>query len=290
MQLCVDATRFGFGLDEAIEMAASKKLGAIEFAFEPFVPDGKTGSLSADEKKYLQAAAKLSGEHKVAVACLRLNYWLDTEDAKAVKHFQAMLAKLTRVASAISCARISFGLKPQSKEGWIARAAARLLPLVEDLEKQGLKLLFTLAAPESERQRSLKLWRPLEPHEWRDLLAECPGLCLSFSAADCAWQSIDYLAILPGIVKAIEHVEARDVEVNRHLLSDSGIFGPLWWRYRVPGKGQIDWRQLIEALKLYGYEGAFSIKLDDEFIDSDELAMQESLDASIGLLAPMLKY
>src|SRR5207237_7017883 len=120
-------------------------------------------------------------------------------------------------------------------------------------------------------------------------IANCPGLALSFSAADCVWQNIDYLKILPGLVAAIERVEANDVEINRALLTDSGLYGPLWWRYRRPGKGQVDWAQLIEALKLYEYQGVFSIHLDDEFI-GDNGDLEESLDESIKLLNPLLKY
>ncbi len=265
-------------------------MAAVEFAFEPFVAAGKSQALAAEEKVYLEEAASLSKRHEIPVVCLRFNYWLDTSDKQAVKQFQGMMAKIARVAKVLGCGRISFGLKGQPDDDWVLAAAQALAPVVDALAKQDARLLLTLASPEPCRGRSLKAWRPLEPHEWRNLIAECPGLCLSFSAADCAWQSIDYLQVLPGIVKAIEHVEARDIEVNRTILTDSGLFGPLWWRYRMLGKGQIDWRQLIEALKLYGYEGAFSIKLDDEFVDGDELALQESLDTSIGLIKPLLRY
>ena len=48
--------------------------------------------------------------------------------------------------------------------------------------------------------------------------------------------------------------------------------------YRRPGKGQLDWRQLIEALKLYDYKGMLSIHLDDEFIDGNNGNLEESLD------------
>ena len=129
----------------------------------------------------------------------------------------------------------------------------------------------------------------MEPQDWRDLVAACPGLSLSFSPADCVWLGIDYLRILSGLAAVIDHVEAHDVEINRDLLVDSGMFGPLWWRYRVPGKGQVDWGQLIEALKLYDFQGSISIHLDDEFVASDEEELENALDGGLKKLAPLVR-
>jgi sugar phosphate isomerase/epimerase len=72
------------------------------------------------------------------------------------------------------------------------------------------------------------------------------------------------------------------------MLSDSGMYGPLWWRYRTPGKGQVDWSQLIEALKLYGFEGYFSIHLDDEFVNDDQESLETALDEAVKLFAPLV--
>jgi sugar phosphate isomerase/epimerase len=68
------------------------------------------------------------------------------------------------------------------------------------------------------------------------------------------------------------------------------MYGPLWWRYRLPGKGAVDWPQLLEALKLYGYEGYLSIHLDDEFIADDFQSLEEALDSTIKLFTPLLKH
>lgn len=291
MQLCFDATRFGFGLDEAIEFAASKGLPAVEFAFDPFEASAKNAKLSSQEQDYLTSVRELCERTSTKIACIRLDYVVDSEDKKSVKQFHLMMKKLGSLARAIGCERVAFLLRPGQSEQWLASAAEAINPVLKDFDKQELKLLLSLGTPAVNRGRTLRQWRPLEPQEWRDLIAECPGLALSFSAADCAWQNINYLQILPGVVSAIEHVEAMDVEINRDLLQDSGLFGPLWWRYRKPGKGQIDWRQLIEALKMYDYNGSFSIHLDDEFVDSSNNGnLEECLDESVNFFTPLLKY
>lgn len=290
MQLCFDATRFGFGLEEAVEFAAAKELNAVEFTFQPFDTTAKTAKLDEQEKLYLAGVAAKAKAHAIEISCIRLDSLVDATDKREVKQFQQVMQKLALVANAVGCSRLSFSLKSGADIQWIEAASEGIAPVVQKLAAQDIKLLVSLSTPRVNRGRTLRQWHPMEPQQWRDLIAHCPGLALSFSAADCAWQHIDYLAVLPGIVAAVEHVEANDVEINRALLVDSGLFGPLWWRYRRPGKGQIDWGQFIEALKLYDYKGTLSIHLDDEFIDGSSENLEESLDESVKFLAPLVKY
>lgn len=290
MQLCFDATRFSLGLREAVELAVAKSVPAVEYTFDAFDTTAKTVKLSKDEQQYLGDVAAFCKSNEVQIACIKLRSMLDTSDKTAVKQFQQMMQKLALVAKELDCSRIAFSLKPLSEPGWIDAACRAIAPVCEKFDKQGIKLVLSLSTPYDYRGLTLKQWRPLEPQECRDLIAGCEGLGLGFSAADCAWQNIDYLQLLPGLVAAIEHVEANDVEINRAMLVDSGLFGPLWWRYRRPGKGQVDWRQLIEALKLYDYKGCLSIHLDDEFIDDSNGDLEDSLDESLKLLKPLVKY
>jgi len=91
------------------------------------------------------------------------------------------------------------------------------------------------------------------------------------------WQKL----ILSSMTPVIDHIEANDVEIQLSLQKDSGMFGPLWWRYRQIGKGQVDWGQFIDALKLYGFKGTFSIHLDDEFIPANDISFSDALDECI---------
>jgi sugar phosphate isomerase/epimerase len=129
----------------------------------------------------------------------------------------------------------------------------------------------------------------MEPQDWRDLLSSCQGLSLSFSPGDCLWLGIDYLAVLSHFAAAIENIEGADVEIDREMLKDSGMYGPLWWRYRLVGKGKVDWAQLIELLKLYEFKGTFSLRFDDEFIYGDQAQMEDALDQCIAKIAPLIK-
>lgn len=289
MRLSFDATRFGSGLDGAIEIAASRGLSAVEYSFEPFVTGKSTKGLDAAEKKSLKEVAKVSNEKGVGFACLSLDYCIDVEDKKAVKQFLPMLTKLAQVGEQLDCVRVAFHVLPGDGEEWLAMAEECLTQASTALAKHGAKPLLKLSTPSIYRGVSLKKWRAMEPQDWRNLVSACPDLSLSFSPSDCVWLGIDYLRVLSGIASAIVHVEAQDIEISRDLLIDSGMYGPLWWRYRMAGKGQVDWGQLIEALKLYDFDGTIAIHLDDEFVDSDHYELENALDTSIKKLAPLVR-
>ncbi|MBX9688790.1 MAG: TIM barrel protein [Candidatus Obscuribacterales bacterium] len=291
MRLCFDATRFGSGLQEAVELAAAKNLQACEFSFASFdVGEKSQADLDSAETAYLKSVAEICKNHDVEISCLRLNSVLHAKERKSLKEFKAMLDKLSKVASLLGCSKIVFYLEAGAESDWLLSVEKLLNPIVEKLKKSGLSLLLSSGTPEIYRAKSLRGWRPLEPQEWRDLLAGVPGLGLSFAVADSAWQGIEYLRMLAVLAPALEHVEAQDVQVNRQIISENGLFGPLWWRYMTVGKGQIDWAQFVEALKLHEYRGSLSIQFQDDFSSENELCLFEALDTSLKVLAPLVKY
>jgi sugar phosphate isomerase/epimerase len=290
MQLCFDATRFGFGLEEAVELAAQKQLPSLAYTFQAFSANSKDcRRLAGGERSYLDGVRQLLSEKQVEIACLQLDFCLDVEVKKAVSHFQAMVAKLAQVAAVLGAPRVCFSLESGWGDQWQSKVEAALAPAIEVASNSGVRLLLRTGTPPAYHGRSLSRWAPIAPQSWRDILSVCPGLLLSFSPADCVWQGLDYLRMLPQLMTAVDHIEGNDVEVNRELISDSGLFGPLWWRYRIAGKGQLDWQQLVEALKLYDYKGSLSIHLDDEFVSSCPSELCQSLDYGIGLLTPLAR-
>lgn len=290
MRLCFDATRFGSGLEGAIELATSRGVAAVEYSLAPFETSSKSGkTLKKQELAYFQGIRSLGEENSVAVSCMSLDYLHQPGDKRSTPRFIRMMTKLGAVAEALGCPRVSFHVAPGIDDKWKSDFEADFDKFAQPMLERGVRPVLRLSTPASSRGLSLKRWISMEPQDWRDLLSTCDGLSLSFSPADCVWLGIDYLQILPGFISAIDYVEANDVEVNREMLKDSGMFGPLWWRYRRVGRGKVDWRQLIEALKLYGYEGDLSIHLDDEFIDNDRYSLEQALDEGIKEIAPLAR-
>lgn len=100
MKLCFDATRFGAGLEGAIDIASQKGIPCVEYSFEPFPSGGKTGrDLKTKERKYLESVAALSQEKGVEIACLNLLYSHSPGDKNSKKKFLGMMEKLSKVAA-----------------------------------------------------------------------------------------------------------------------------------------------------------------------------------------------
>ncbi|MDR3614560.1 MAG: sugar phosphate isomerase/epimerase [Candidatus Obscuribacterales bacterium] len=290
MRLCFDATRFGCGLDGAIDLAAQRGLTAVEYSFAPFAISGKNGGLlDAKERKNLEGIAELSRDSGVALVVLNLDFCLEPLDKKSVKQFGPMLLKVMHVAKVVGCKQVSFSVAPGFSQGWKDLVVSNVQQIQETFDDDSVGLLLRLATPSLFRNQSLKSWTAMEPQDWRDLVTSCPNLGLSFSPADCVWLGIDYLRVLAGLTPAIDHIEAHDVEISRDLLVDSGMYGPLWWRYRMAGKGQVDWRQFIEALKLYDFQGTVSIHMDDEFVADETEELDNALTTSMKFIQPLLR-
>lgn len=290
MKLCFDATKFGGGLDGAITLAADRGLTAIEYCFDEFkVSTGKTAhEVKGQEKTFLQRVARLSVKKDVAIVCLNLDYVHQPGDKASSKKFVGMMSKLLEVATILNCPRVAFLLSPGEDDSWKQLFEAEYAEIAPRFVERNVQLLLRTSTPLKYRGVSLKRWRGMEPQDWRDLISGCHGLSLSFSPGDCLWLGVDYLQILSSLTPVIDHIEANDVEIHRSLLKDSGMFGPLWWRYRQIGKGQVDWGQFIDALKLYDFQGTFSIHLDDEFIALDDISLEDALDESLQKLRPFV--
>ena len=290
MRLCLDATRFGCGLDGAIELAGQRGLTAVEYSFAPFGTAGKNGSsLDAKERKNLETVAMQAKAYGVDLAVLNLDFCLEPLDKKSLKIFAPMLLKVMHVAKVVGCKRVSFSVAPSFDDSWKAVVISQMQKIQESFGDDSVTLLLRLATPNLFRNQSLKRWTAMEPQDWRDFVTACPNLSLSFSPADCVWLGIDYLRVLAGLVPAIDHIEAHDIEISRDLLVDSGMYGPLWWRYRMAGKGQVDWRQFIEALKLYDFQGTVSIHMDDEFVADETEELENALLTSMKFMQPLMR-
>jgi len=65
--------------------------------------------------------------------------------------------------------------------------------------------------------------------------------------------------------KRIHHTHAKDTEVLNFKLRKVGVLDEGWWRYRIPGRGGIDWKAYVTALKEVGYDSVLSIEHEDPF-------------------------
>ena len=111
------------------------------------------------------------------------------------------------------------------------------------------------------------------------------GFYLNFDPSHLVWLGIDPVAALRPHLDRVIHTQAKDTEVDPHSRNRYGVFGKTrgrssswdvgWWRYRVPGRGQVDWRAVIDVLDQGGYQGTVSIEHEDPvWSGTDERTMQ----------------
>jgi sugar phosphate isomerase/epimerase len=77
----------------------------------------------------------------------------------------------------------------------------------------------------------------------------------------------------------------RDWEAS-HLDVEPWVSG--WWRYRIPGLGEVDWRRLIDRLHHTGYDGVVSVEHEDPVWSGDPERVRRGLAVAERTLAPLV--
>jgi sugar phosphate isomerase/epimerase len=123
------------------------------------------------------------------------------------------------------------------------------------------------------------------------------GLWLNFDPSHLVWLGIDPLPALLGHLDRVLHVQAKDVEVHASARNRYGVFGQVvgkqpwvsgWWRYRIPGLGEVDWRGIVDALHEAGYDGVVSVEHEDPVWSGDPVRVRQGLTIARRTLAPLI--
>jgi sugar phosphate isomerase/epimerase len=101
------------------------------------------------------------------------------------------------------------------------------------------------------------------PSGWRRLfsLVKSPDIGLEFDPSHLLWQGIDPVPAVREFLSRIHLVHAKDTKLDRDRIQDAGYCGN-WWEYRLPGRGELDWRKFLGLLGS-GYPGYASIEHED---------------------------
>lgn len=122
----------------------------------------------------------------------------------------------------------------------------------------------------------------ISPYMWDILFKELDSrkVGLVFDPSHMVWQFMDpYTSVLKYKSK-IFHVHGKDCEVNYEKLRQIGILHGFskkgggggqgenalektWWRYRLPGLGDLSWNKITANLQEAGFNGTISIEHED---------------------------
>jgi len=86
---------------------------------------------------------------------------------------------------------------------------------------------------------------------------------LNYDPSHLVHQGCDHLLPVSMFGPRIFHTHAKDTLVDRAKRAHVGVYAGGWWRYVIPGFGNIDWGEYISHLRVNGYDGVLSIEHED---------------------------
>ncbi|MCM2577163.1 sugar phosphate isomerase/epimerase family protein [Streptomyces meridianus] len=171
-----------------------------------------------------------------------------------------------------------------------------LPPLVEYAGERGVKLIIENCVMEG--------WHPdgypgnlaYSPELWEWIFSL--GFYLNYDPSHLMWLGIDPVEALRPYVDRIPHAQAKDAQLDPRARNRYGFFGKAaerddpwdmgWWRYRVPGLGDVDWRSVVDTLYEGGFTGTLSVEHEDPVWGSDEEKVKQGLVIAHRTLRPLI--
>jgi sugar phosphate isomerase/epimerase len=95
-------------------------------------------------------------------------------------------------------------------------------------------------------------------------------LGINFDPSHMVWQGIDYIEVVERFHERIYHTHAKDTEIRKDILKQVGILGRGWWRFRIPGCGEVDWKKLITTYRKVKYDNVMSFEHEDSTVGKEE--------------------
>jgi len=115
------------------------------------------------------------------------------------------------------------------------------------------------------------------PQAFRRMFELVPSkaIGLEFDPSHFIFQFMDYLSAIREFGDRIYAFHAKDTQVLRDRMNAVGIhgdqfLGERWWRFRMPGYGDVDWKALFIALSDIKYDGDIIIEHEDPTYGGDE--------------------
>jgi sugar phosphate isomerase/epimerase len=253
---------------EALELAAWPSLGDRPFTASHLAAD----RFDAAEAERVRGALDGNGLELSALAYYDNN--LAPNPAEREAH-HAHLRACIDAAAALGGVPVGtfIGRDPGRTVSENLREAERVFPpLVDYAGERGVKLMIENCVMEG--------WHPdgapgnlaYSPELWEWMFGL--GLHLNFDPSHLLWLGIDPVEALRPYVDRVAHAHAKDAEVFPAARDRYGFFGRLgtreqdpwdmgWWRYRLPGSGEVDFRRYVDTLYEGGFDGVLSVEHED---------------------------
>ena len=103
-----------------------------------------------------------------------------------------------------------------------------------------------------------------------------PAFGFNYDPSHFGYQGVDYIGFIHTFSEKIIHVHMKDVSWSEQPV-EAGVFGGhtefgtlgRYWDFRSPGRGNIDFEEIIRALNRIGYKGPLSVEWEDSGMDRE---------------------
>ena len=277
---------------EALEVAAWPDLGDRPFTATHLDAAG-FGEKEADETR------ALFEKHGLTLSSLAFydnNLHPDPAERQAINdHVLACID----AAALVGCPTVGtfIGRHPGKSVAENLREAEQLFPrLVDRAGEKGVKLVIENCVMEG--------WHPdgypgnlaYSPELWEWMFSL--GLYLNYDPSHLVWMGIDPVEALKPYVDRIPHAQAKDIQLFPEKRNHYGWPGKAvvredpfdvgWWRYRVPGLGDVDWLRVVDALYEGGFDGVLSVEHEDPVWGGTEDRIHTGLQVAHRTLRPLI--
>lgn len=178
----------------------------------------------------------------------------------------------------------------------LAMAPDVFAPLLESARECGVRLVVENCLMTSWHPDGYPANLAYSPELWDWVIGL--GLGLNYDPSHLVGIGIDPVRALAPYVGHVAHVQAKDVEAMPGRLDRYGFYGRAldrtdpaqrnWWRYRLPGLGQVDWDGVLTTLRNGGFDGTVSIEHEDPVYDGSVEQVQQGLTLARDQLSPLL--
>jgi len=293
----------GEQLDDIAGWAATAGYHGLEVAVWPDVPGRDWEASHLDVADFGPAAAdevrgRFAG-HGLEISALAYyeNNLAADESVRSETH--AHLRRVIDAAAALDC-----GLVGTFVGRDVSRTVAENLtlganvfaPLVDYAGERGVRLVVENCPMEGWHPDGYPANLAYSPELWEWMASI--GLYLNFDPSHLQWIGIDPVAVIAPYAEQILHVQAKDTEVDAVARNRYGSFGKAvdrsnpwesgWWRYRIPGLGDVDWRRVVDRLYEAGFDGFVSVEHEDPVWSGTPEKVRQGLTIAHRTLSPLL--
>lgn len=268
-------------LEEMVKWSADAGFDALELAAWPVESDRDYQARQIDAAKFTKDDAKrvkeLFAQHNMEISAMAYYDNNIHPDLEKRKYYLTHLKKVIDTAEMLDVELVGtfVGSRPDKtptenmKE--IGEVFREILKYAED---KGRKIMIENCPMENWVKFGLPGNYGYSPELWEAIFNEVPSdnFGLNYDPSHLYWLGIDHIAALREFKSKIFHAHAKDTEILDDGVYNYGIFGKQvdptpwksgWWRYRMPGWGEIDWQKFISVLQEEGYDYVLSIEHED---------------------------